>query len=215
MDQVRKAEPGMKRFRRYDGELLLESSRREARYRWLALRRTSIRTGHSNPDEMATAYRFHQNILKLMPYQLSISPIDVAHQELWFNFDLECKNNQDEVVFEALLADSPLASLLKWPDAKIVDVQPVFGFRIGGRDGVEVYFEVKTRNRGRRSGGARFRNEPLGVVVSVRKYGPIEKVDDLVTNFKLMATHAEQLAAERLVPELLTPIARYITSGSA
>ena len=43
-DQVRKAEPGMRRFRRYDGELLLESSRREAEYRWMALRRTSVRS---------------------------------------------------------------------------------------------------------------------------------------------------------------------------
>ncbi|MDP6059497.1 MAG: hypothetical protein QGH33_11425 [Pirellulaceae bacterium] len=214
LDQVRKAQPGMTRFRRYDGELLLESSRREARYRWMALRRTSIRTGHSNPDEMANAYRFHQNILQLMPYQLSISPIDVGYQELWFSFDLECKGNQDEVVFEALLEETPLANVVKWPDAKISDVQPVFGLRLGGRGGLEVYFEVKTRNRRRRHRGP-FRNEPIGVVLSVRKYGPIEHIDDLVTNFKNMAHHAERLTTERLVPDLLTPIARQITSSSA
>ncbi len=215
-DQVRKAEPGMRRFRRYDGELLLESSRREAEYRWLALRRTSVRSGASNPDRMDGGYRFHRNILQLIPYQLSISPIDVAYQELWFSFDLECKANQDEVVYDALIADTPLANLMQWPDSTITDVQPIFGLRLGGREGMEAYFEVKTRNRGRRSGGGgRTRNEPIAVIVSVRKSGPIDKVEDLITNFDKMSHHCEQLATERLVPDLLTPISRQITSSSA
>lgn len=213
-DQVRKTDPAMRRFRRFDGELLLESSRREPHYRWLTLRRTSVRSGQSNPDQMADAYRFHQNVLRLIPYQLSISPIDVGYQELWFSFDLECKSNQDEVVYDALIADTPLANLMQWPDAKITDVQPVLGMRLEGRRGLEAYFEVKTRRRGRR-GGSRYRQEPIGVVVSVRKYGPINEVEDLVTNFKKMAQYAEQLATERLVPHLLMPIARQITSSSA
>ena len=215
-DQVRKGQPDMRRFRRYDGELVLESSRRETQYRWLSLRQTSVRSGHSNPDEMASAYQFHQTILQLIPYQLSISPIDVAFQELWLSFDLECKGNQDEVVFEALLAETPLANLAQWHDAKITDVQPIFGLRLGGRDGVEVYFEVKTHSRRRRTGsGGRSRREPIGIVISVRKYGPLNQVADLVDNFKILTHHAEQLATERLVPDLLMPIARQITSSSA
>ena len=95
------------------------------------------------------------------------------------------------------------------------DVQPIFGLRLGGRNGMDAYFEVKTRNRGRRGGGGRMRNEPIAVIVSLRKYGPIDKVEDLVTNFDKMSHHCEQLATERLVPDLLTPIARQITSSSA
>jgi hypothetical protein len=212
-DQVRKLVPSMKRFRRYEGELLLESSRRDPEYHWLALRRNSIRTGHTNPDQMADAYQYHQNILKLLPYQLSISTIDVAYQEMWFSFDLECKGNQDEIVYEALIADTSMAELFNWPDARVADMQPMFGLRVGGRGGLEAFFEVKTRSRGRR--GGRSRNEPIVVIVSVRKYGPIDKVEQLVDNFKQMSTFAEQLATERLVPVLLTPIVRQITSSSA
>ena len=215
-EQVRKVDPGMRRFRRYDGELVLESSRRESQYRWLALRRTSVRSGYSNPGQMEDAYKFHQKLLELLPYQLSVSPIDVVNQELWFSFDLECRGNHDEVIYEALIADSPLANLLKWPEAKITDVQPLFGFRVGGRQGWEAYFEVKTRSRGRRGrGGGGSRGEPIGVAVSIRKYGPVNRVGDLGTNFQEMTQHAEQLATERLVPDLLTPIARQITSSNA
>ena len=215
-EQVRKMEPGMRRFRRYEGELVLESSRRDPQYRWLALRRTSVRSGYSNPDQMEDGYDFHKKALELLPYQLSISPIDVSHQELWFSFDLECRSNHDEVVYDALIAETPLANLLKWPEAKITDVQPIFGFRVGGRQGWEAYFEVKTRSRGRRSRvSAGNRGEPIGVAVSIRKYGPVDKIDDLGKNFQEMAQHAEQLAAERLVPDLLTPIARQITSSNA
>jgi len=215
-EQVRKVKPGMRRFRRYDGELVLESSRQEAQYCWLSLRRTSVRSGCSNPGQMEHAYGYHQKVLELLPYQLSISPIDVSHQELWLSFDLECEGNHDEVIYEALIADTPLANLLKWPEAKITDVQPMFGFRVGGRQGWEAYFEVKTRSRGRRSrGSSGHRGEPISVSVSVRKYGPINRIDDLGKNFQNMAQYAEQLATDRLVPDLLTPIARQITSSNA
>ena len=41
--------PDMSRFRRFEGELALESSRKDGKYRWIALRRTSLRTGIVNP----------------------------------------------------------------------------------------------------------------------------------------------------------------------
>jgi len=49
----------------------------------------------------------------------------------------------------------------------------------------------------------------------VRKFGPIEVIDDLNTSLKEMATIAETLATERLVPQLLAPISRQITSNNA
>ena len=47
-DRVRRSYPSMDRFRRYDNEFLLESSRRETEYHYLSLRRSSIRAGQSN-----------------------------------------------------------------------------------------------------------------------------------------------------------------------
>lgn len=217
-DQVRKSHPGMTRFRRYEGELSLESSRREAEYTWLSLRQSSIRTGHVNPDSMEDAYRFHRRMLEIAPYYLTLSPLDIDYVELMFGFDIECKANHDEVVYEALFANSTLGGLLKPTDAaegaKVLDVQPVFGLNLSDDGHLQAYFEVKTRRRTRRGSGRRFAQEPISLFVTLRDYGPVDKLDDLKTVTRKLARHCEALAAERLIPDLLNPIVQHISPSS-
>lgn len=217
-DQVRKSHPGMTRFRRYEGELSLESSRREAEYTWLSLRQSSIRTGHVNPDSMEDAYRFHRRMLEIAPYYLTLSPLDIDYVELMFGFDIECKANHDEVVYEALFSQSPLGGLLKPTDAaagaKVLDVQPVFGLNLSDDGQLQAYFEVKTRRRTRRGSGRRYAQEPISLFITLRDYGPVDKLDDLKSVTKKLATHCEALAMERLIPDLLNPIVQHISPSS-
>lgn len=217
-DQVRKSQPGMTRFRRYDGELTLESSRREAEYTWLSLRQNAIRTGHVNPDTMESAYRFHRRMFEVAPYYLTLSPLDVDYVELMFGFDIECKTNHDEVVYEALYANSPLGGLLKPTDvaegARVLDVQPVFGLNLAEDGQLQAYFEVKTRRRSRRGSGRRYAEEPLSLFVTLRNYAPIDKLDDLKKVTQDLGKRCEALAAERLIPDLLNPIVQHISPSS-
>lgn len=217
-DQIRKTYPDMTRFRRYEGELSLESSKREAEYTWLTLRQGSIRTGHVNPESMEDAYRFHKQILEVTPYYLTISPLDVDYLELMFGFDLECKSNHDEVVHDALFAASPLGELLKpteaTPHSKILDAQPVFGMNLSDDGLLQAYFEVKTRRRSRRGSGRRYAEEPISLFVTLRRYGPIDKLDDLQDLSVMLGQHCEALATDRLIPNLLNPIVQHISPSS-
>lgn len=221
-DRLRKSEPSMDRFRRYDNELLLESSRREPEYRYTSLRRTSLRAGHANPQDMESAYRFHRTLLDVAPHFLSISPLDVDFLEVMFGFDMECEGNHDQVVYEALFADTPLAGLMLPPgnvadesDAKILDVQPVFGASLNAEGDLQAFYEIKTRTRSRRGQAGRYQDEPLSIFLTLRKYGPVTRLEDLGDAFDTMKDTAENLATERLVPDLLTPIARQIISSGA
>lgn len=214
-EQVRKTIPSMDRFRRYDDELALES-KRETEYRWLALRRQSVRTGHVNPQSMAEGYELHKLVLQIAPYHLSISPLDVDYLELLFGFDLECADNHDEVVYDALFAHTPIDGLLKLPgslEARKVDVQPTFGVSLNRKGDLQAYFEVKTRSR--RRGQPRNREEPISILLTIRKYGPVESIKQLLTTFDVLKEQAEYLASDQVVPHLLTPIARQITSSNA
>jgi len=214
-DRLRKSEPTMSRFRRYDGELALESSRKDSQYKWLALRRTSVRSGYVNPDSLEQAYRFHRLVLDVSPHFLSISPLDVDYVELMLGFDLACRENHDEVVYEALLSETPLGRLLQTPQGKVLDVQPVFGTTLSDNGDLQAYFEVKTRQKSRRGSSRAYRDEPISLYLTLRKYGPIESLDDLSDIFETLSSAGEALANDKLVPDLLTPIARHITSSSA
>ena len=211
-DRMRKSLPAMNRFKRYDGELALESARKEASYHWLALRRNSIRTGHVNPDSMQDALDYHRFVLELAPYHLTISPLDVDYLELLYGFDLECKQNHDAVIFDALFADTPLAGLMPEEPRRVLDVQPVFGMSLSDSGDTQAYFEIKTRPKSRRGSSRRYAGEPISLFLTVRKYGPIEDLKNLGSLITELNEQCEELATEKLIPDLLTPISRVITS---
>lgn len=213
-DRVRKTVPSMDRFRRYQGELVLESSRREPQYNWMSLRQTSICSGHVNPDSMEQAYAYHQFLIEIAPYHLSISPLDVDYCELMLGFDLECSGNHDEVVYQALFMNTPLENLMRTGEGRVLEVQPVFGMTLNKKGDTQAYFEVKTRARSRRGKG-RFRDEPISVLLSIRKYGPVSDLEALKASFGELTVHAETLATEKLVPDLLAPISRQIAASNA
>ena len=125
-DRIRKERPQMNRLRRFEGELSLESREEEPHYEWLALRRTSIRSGSVNPEAIADAAKLHETILHVSPFFLTISPIDIEYLEVVFGFDLEAETNRNEVVFDALMGESALAEIVNRNGEQLLDCQPPY-----------------------------------------------------------------------------------------
>ena len=203
-DRIRKAFPRLTQFQRLEGEVALESESGERDWQWVSLRQTSIRSGHVNPATLDSAYQFHQLLLEVAPYFLSISPLDVDLLEVVFGFDFETEHDKDAIVFDALLANTPLASLLDAGFERVLDAQPSLSIELGERGDLHAAFEVRTRAR---SPGAGDRGtDPLSVFVTVRKYGPLGSLDDLKPAFGTIVGYAERLAEERAIPHLVVPI---------
>lgn len=213
-DRIRADFPAMEKLRRYPEELSLESRRDDGKYSWMALRRTGIRSGHVNPESLEQAYALHKCILGVAPYHLTISPLDVDYLELLFGFDLECPENHHEIVYEALIADTPLARLMDDREGVPCDVQPAYGMLVGENLDVQATFEVKCQTTASQIRRGQYRPEPISIYMSLRKRGPIRKPEDLLTIFEELRQHAERLANEKVVPELLIPISRAITPSA-
>jgi len=205
-DRIRREFPQMDRFRRYEGELALESPDQSSQYSWLALRRTTVRSGVVNPEALERAYRLHRMVLEVAPYYLSISPLDIEFIELVLGFDLRAERNRNEVVFEALLADSPLAALIDPHDETIIESQPFLGFALNTRCDVQAYVEVKSRTRTAEIAAGKFEDEPISVYLTVRQYGSMKTVDDVKNCFGALAGHSERLAEERVLPHVILPL---------
>lgn len=210
-DRVRRELPEMDRFRRYDGELALESPTADAQYNWLALNQTAIRSGWVNPETLERSYKLHRLLLEVAPYYLSISPIDVEFVELVFGFDIEAETNRNEIVFEALIGDSPLRSLVDVGRETVLDAQPFVGFSLSGRGDLQAFIEIKTRTRSREVATGLYGNEPISVYLTVRRYGPFRELTDFTDAFGTLAGHAERLAEERVIPHVVVPIREAIS----
>lgn len=211
-DRIRKTFPRLSQFQRYEGEVALESSTHERDWQWVALRQTSIRSGHVNPASLDDAYHYHRTLLELAPFFLSISPLDIDMLEVVFGFDFETEEDKDSVVFDALLSDSPFAQLLGGGSERITDAQPGIAVTLGERGDLQAIFEVRTRPRitmpGDRGG------DPISVFLTVRKYGPLASLDELKAAFGAVVGHAEVLAEQRVIPNLVVPIHERLQASS-
>jgi len=121
-------------------------------------------------------------------------------------FDLRAERNRNEVVFEALLADSPLAALIDPHDETIIESQPFLGFALNTRCDVQAYVEVKSRTRTAEIAAGKFEDEPISVYLTVRQYGSMKTVDDVKNCFGALAGHSERLAEERVLPHVILPL---------
>ncbi len=210
--RVQKEFPRLERLRRYEGEYALESDDIDGSYAWAALRQTTLRSGFVNPTDLDEAYRLHRRLLEICPYYLSISPLDFDHLELVYGFDFEADRDRDEIVFEALLAQSPLADLVDRDRERLVEAQPLLGITLDDDPRMQAFFEVKSRPH-RMHGSTAFETpEPISVYLTVRAAGPIRSLDELPALFARLAGHGERLVEDRVIPSVLVPIRRAILS---
>lgn len=212
-DRVRRECPSMSRFRRFRGELALESSEDDGKSQWLALRRNTLRAGVVNPAELEDACRVHRSILTVAPYFLSISPLDVDYVEALFGFDFEAEGNQNRIVQDALLSGTPLGNLLELDGASPIDIQPFLGLSLSDAMDMQAYFEVKTRSTPRQMRAGDATDEPISVYVTMRKYGPIDDVTELPVIYDALCAEAEKLAQAKVLPCLIQPLREAIAQA--
>lgn len=215
-DRVRREHPWMERFRRYHNELALESAPRGtsgSQQQWVALRKASVRSGSVNPETADEALKLHRLVLEICPYFLDISPLDIDHVELLYGFDLMAAGNHDAIVFRALMQNSPLASLVDAPDAVVLECPPVLGVALDESCSLQAHVEVKTRTSTHQVRTGEYRDEPLSVYLTIRKYGPINDLKDLAGVQTLLVEKGEELVTSKIVPNVLMPIREAIVSG--
>lgn len=209
-DRVRRQYPTMNQFGRHGEELALETGPGEQPYRWLAVRSRNIRSGVVNPADFRSAHDLHKHVLEVIPYYLNISPLDIESIELLFGADLAATGNHDEAVYSALIADSPLANLLVH-DCSVTDCQPVLTCNVPDSPGVEVQYEVKTRQHGPGREGEPS-SEPISIYLTARRTGPLVDLDELTSCYDTLARHGERLVEHAMIPALVLPIRQAISA---
>jgi hypothetical protein len=124
-ERVRKQYPSMGCFyKRENNEFCLEEDRERSQYRWVSLESDRIGSGIVNPTQFEMAYEQDRLILELMPYMLSVSPLDIDSLDVTFAMDFDCTGNHDEVIAEALLSQSAFSCVLDLPGIRPIGVSP-------------------------------------------------------------------------------------------
>lgn len=240
-DRIRKAYPGLRKLRRRDdlhsdfagmqtgpgSECLVleEEAPERGPRRWIRLDRSSLRFGHFGPPDTDDVRRFGELIMTQAPHHLSFSDIDFDHLEVIYGFDLEYRGNHDQVVAETLLGDgaqartpsgaSGLDDFLFGDHAShVIDVQPYFGIALTPDCDLQAYVEVKSRTTTYEVRSFNFEGEPISVYLTTRKYWGLDEPASLVDALRQLFDAAEELAADKIVPNFVNPLATAIASRS-
>ncbi len=210
-ERVRREHPMMEHFKRYKEELALESSPGAFPHRWLAIKNNTVRAGEVNGESFRAAYDFHRRMLEIVPFYLSVSPLDIDTLELLYGFDLASGANHDAIVCEALFGGSPFARIAEAPNATPSDCQPVMGLNLG--NSTQAIIEVKTRSGSRSE--AEGSPDPISVYLTLRRRGPVRELKDVVENLSHLIAHGEEMLRSHLLPHVIQPLRRAIVSGGS
>lgn len=203
--------------RREDNALILEDSdpdelAGESR-RWIRLDAQALRFGYFEPPGGEACRHFGRFLFEQAPAHLTISELDIDRLDLVYSFDMEYRGNHDRLVAETLYADHPLAAfLLGQESVHPIDCQPYMGIALTPECDVQAYLEVKGRTNTYELRTGEFEPQMLSVQLLIRRYWGFSQPMDLPDALESMMDAADELAARRVVPLIVNPLAQAIAS---
>jgi len=234
-ERLQKQYPAMSRFyRRANNEYCLEEESSIAQHRWITLEIDRVGSGVVNPSDFESAYCQDRLVLELVPYMLGVSHLDVDSLDVTFAMDFDYVGNHDEVIAEALFASSAFNCLLELPfarDPALREPRPIVfspamvvaltdddctQARISVESKTSVYMpRKKTQSPG----------EAISLSFTIRQYPRVfspflsyegrpggsggERFDAL-KSFEYQRRLAEELMAEKIVPNFVQPLVETI-----
>ncbi len=211
-ERIRKQFPSMGCFfRREKNEYCLEEDRGHGQYRWVCLETDRIGSGVVNPSYFEMAYDQDKLVLELVPYMLSVNHLDIDSLDVTLAMDFDCSGSHDEVIAEALLAQSAFNCLLDLPGARPIGCSPAIVVALSDDECTQarISIESKTNVYGPKRKEQAV-DEAISLSFTVRQYpGTNEKFDSL-KSFEYQCRLAEELMAEKVVPNFVLPLTETI-----
>jgi hypothetical protein len=211
-ERIQKEFPSMGCFyRRENNEYCLEEDRSAAQYRWITLEIDRIGSGVVNPSSFEIAYCQDRLVLELAPYMLSVSHLDIDSLDVTFAMDFDYVGSHDEVIAEALLAQSAFSCLLDLPSAKPIGFSPAVVVALSDDCRIQARISVESKTSVIESGKQKYKSdEAISLSFTIRQYPLSTEKFDALKSFKYQCQLIEKLMAEKIVPNFVQPLTETI-----
>jgi hypothetical protein len=207
-ERIQKQFPAMGNFyRKESGDFCLTEERQGEKYRWVTLDVDRICSSCSNPEDFEDAYSLHRLVLELAPYMLSVSHLDIESLDVTFVMDFDCRGNHNEVVAEALFTSTAFNSLIDLPDARTISLSPSVITALSPDCRTQARIAVEARTSMYEIRNDKFKpDEPISLYFTIRRYPKPNEKFDAVNSFKQQCGIAEELMAEKIIPNFVKPL---------
>lgn len=210
-DAVRKAVPSMTDFeKRESGEYSLEEDRDAGSYRWSSLDARRLCSGYVNPPAMEDADEHNERILEMAAYHLDLGPLHTDAVDVQYYFDFVYQGNHDEVVAEALAANTPLEGLTQIPGGRVLHYQPSVLMALDEGCGLQGRMTVETRTTPYQVRTGQFPESPITVYFTARQFWGKAPYKSFVDSYRNQRRVIDELVTQYVVPNIITPLQKVI-----
>jgi hypothetical protein len=211
-ERVRKQFPSMGCFyRSANNEYSLEEDSSRGQYRWISLQTDRIGSGVVNPSSFETAYCQDRLVLELIPYMLSVVPLDISSLDLTLAMDFDYAGSHDEVIAEALLGQSAFSCLMDLPGARPVGCSPSVVISLSNDDRTQCRISIESKtNVCSTKKKEQVIDEAISLSFTIRQYPAPEEIFDSLKSFEHQCKLAEEIMAEKIVPNFVMPLTETI-----
>lgn len=212
-ERIQKSYPTMRNFyTRESGDFVLEEDKEQGHYRWVTIESRRICSGYVNPPNPEAALEQHLLVLDLIPYMLSVSPLDCEAIDLMMGFDFVYRGNHDSLIADALGFSPALDSLLHIPGAQPLNFEPSITMTLDEACRLQARLMVETRTNAYHVRRREFPEEPISVYFTVRQYGSLPVSSSYKDAMQMIAEKTEELLEQHVVEQVLRPLQMAISA---
>jgi hypothetical protein len=213
-EQVKKNYPGMKNFySRERGEFVLEEDKEKGDYRWASIETRRVSSGYVNPESVEDAIKQHAMILDMIPYALSVSPLDCESLNVTYGFDYSYRGNHNQLLVDALGIVPAFEKMAEISGATILAHEPSIQFALDEECRTQCRLSIEPRTSAYHLRVKEFPEEQLSVYFTARRYGSLDGEETYVSAMNKLADICTEVVDGYIVEQVLRPLQQAIAIG--
>ena len=212
--RVQKSYPTMRNFyTRDNGDFVLEEDKDQPQHRWLSMESRRICSGAVNPEDIDAAEEQHRLILELVPYMLTVSPLDCEALDYMMGFDFAYRGNHDALVAKALGTTAAFDGLLGLDGSAVLNFEPSLTISLEESCRMQARLMIETRTNAYHVRRDDFPEEQISVYFTVRQYGSMEHDASFADRLSQLKTKCDELMEEFVIDDVLLPLGQAIAAS--
>jgi len=212
--RVQKTYPEMRNFySRDNGDFVLEEDKDQSQHRWLSMETRRVCSGMANPSDIETADAQHQLVLELVPFMLSVSPLDCEALDYMMGFDFVFRGNHDELVSRALGCNPAMESLLDSASGTVLNFEPSLTVSLDESCRIQARLMIETRTNAWQVRRGQFGEDQISVYFTVRQYGSLEHDASFAERFALLGEKCHSMLETHVIDQVLVPLSQAISAA--
>ncbi len=210
-EQLQKQYPSMRNFYSRDrGEFVLEEDKDRGNYRWTSVEPRRVCSGYVNPESLDDALEQHLLVLDLVPFALSVSPLDCESLNVMFGFDYTYRGNHNQLLVEALGVIPAFEKIAEISNSTVICNEPSIQLALDDDCRLQCRLSVETRTSAYHVRTGEYPEEQLSVYLTARRYGSLDPGETYTSAMKRLTQICRDLVDNYVIENVLQPLQQTI-----